>query len=248
MKIIKTLLLVVAIVLLLSCNKKQTSDFIIPRETFKDILIDIHLIDGYYASNNNILSFQTDSANFYTDILKEYGFNLTQFDSTYRYYTRNLKQFDILYEEVITELNKMQEQSRRLIEMGGDTLRNLYHGKKSWNIIGYTTQEKIPFDIKLTDSANYSITVYLRVFSDDKTDNPKLTAYFGFDNGTKEGRKDYFTETSYRVTRRYVVYTFSKVAPTKKVKYLRGFILDNNNISKWRKKHIEVKGIFISKG
>jgi len=235
------------ILLLFACHRKNPSDYIIPRDKFKDILIDFHLIDGFYTSNYNTFFFQKDTANFYTDVLKEYGCNLTQFDSTYRYYTRNLKQFDLLYEEVITELNKMQEQSFRLIEMGGDSLRNMYHGKKAWKLPKDGPLEKIPFSIKLKDSAKYSITVYLKVFSDDETEKPKLTAFFTYDNGTKEGGKDYFTETSYHVSRRFVVYTFSKMAPNKKVKNLSGFILDHSNTSKKFKKHIEVKGIYISK-
>jgi len=234
-------------ILLLACQKKSQSDFIIPREKFKDILVDIHLIDGFYLANYNAFSFQNDSSNFYTDILKEYGCNLKQFDSTYRYYTHDLKKFDVLYEEVITELNKMQQQSYRLLEMGSDSLRNLYRGKKAWKFPKDGSLQKIPFDIKLKDSANYKITVFLKVFADDQTEDPKLTAYFSYDNGTKEGGKDYFTETAYKVSRRFVVYTFSKNTPNKKVKKLRGFILDHNNKTKSFKKHIEVKGIYISK-
>ena len=235
------------IILLFACHRKTTADYIIQRDKFKDILIDFHLIDGFYTSNYNTFFFQKDTANFYTDILKEYGCNLAQFDSTYRYYTRNLKQFDLLYEEIITELNKMQEQSFRMIEMGGDSLRNMYRGKKLWKLPKDGPLEKIPFTIKLKDSAKYTITVYLKVFSDDQTENPKLTAYFTYGKGTKEGEKDYFTETSYRVSRRLVVYTFSKVTANKKVKNLSGFILDHSNKSKSFKKHIEVKGIYISK-
>lgn len=247
MRIWKYCLFVSIIITMVACHRNSQSDFIIPREKFKDILIDIHLIDGFYTANYLAFSFQKDSANFYTDILKEYGCNLAQFDSTYRYYITDLKKFDLLYEEVITELNKMQEQSFRLIEMGGDSLRNLYRGKKVWKLPKDGRTEKIPFDIKLKDSANYSITVFLKVFADDKSEDPKLTAYFSYDNGTKEGGKSYFTETSYRVSRRFIVYTFSKKAPNKKVKNLRGFILDHNNKSKLFKKHIEVKGIYVTK-
>ena len=102
------------IILLFACHRKTKTDYLIPRDKFKEVLVDIHLIDGFYTPNYTKFSFQKDTANFYTDVLKEYGYNLAQFDSTYRYYTRNLKQFDLLYEEVITDLNKMQEQAWKM--------------------------------------------------------------------------------------------------------------------------------------
>lgn len=231
----------------LSCYRKHASNDIIPRDKFKDILVDIHLIDGFYTSNNLNFSFQKDTDNFYTDILKEYGYTLAQFDSTFRFYTRNLKQFDLLYEEVITELNKMQEQSFRHVETGDDSLRNMYRGKKNWKFPTDGSNEKIPFSVNIKDSAKYTITVYLKVFPDDQSENPHLTAYFTTDNGTKEGIKDYFKETSYRTSRRMIIYTFSKNTPTKKVKTLSGFILDHDNKSSNFKKHAEIRGIYISK-
>jgi len=234
---------------LASCNSNSRYGKVIPHNEFRDILIDIHLIDASYMANSSKYSFHNDTVNFYNDILSRYGYNKAIFDSSVRYYVQQQKEFDIIYEEIITELNKLQNEVYLLQRFEVDTSQILYKSKKQWFLPKDGTTEKIPFDVvlKKNDTIRHSIFVQLKVYKDDKSRNPHLTAYYWYNNGSKDGYREYFPEIEYEKSNKGHSYSTSLRPKNKKVTHIRGYVLDTDWKPFFNKKHIDVKSIIVSK-
>ena len=225
---------------------KNNKNALIPKNTFKNILIEVHLADGIYMQNYMKYLFHNDSVNFYNDIFRLHGYTKAQFDSTLKWYTYHPKQFEAIYTDVIDELNKLEQQNIRLRNLEADASLSIFKSKKTWIFPKDGQNEKIPFNIKIKDSATYTIYVLAQVFPDDQTPKPQITAYYWTNNGTKEGKRNYFPEVYYNKSRRYVLYSTNLTMPNKKITHLKGYILNYNEKKKSFKKHIEIKGIYIT--
>jgi hypothetical protein len=190
----------------------------------------------------------TDSLNFYNSIFKSYGYTRAQFDSTLKYYTVHPVEFDQIYEKVVTELNILEEQITRIRNFENDSLNNLFPLKKRWNLPVESKATRIPFDISIEDSNEYTINVYAKKFADDPSKNLRITAYFWYlDDKTKEWKKETFPELAYNAGKDFDLYTISKAYMHKPKGRLRGWILNHDEQGGSFKKHIDIKMIFIEK-
>lgn len=229
-----------------SCKRDPYAKYLIPRDTFREILTDIYLADGYYMMNSGNLANRIESHDFYNKIIKEYGYSKANFDSTLRYYSKNSKKLEPLFDEVITQLNKLQQQTYSL-QQYSDSTRNLFKKKTKWNLPKDGRREMIPFKIAIKDTGAYTIIVQLKVFDDDQTDNLHLTAYFWYADGTKNGHIEYFPSIAYKKTKRMIVVSTTKRNHNKKVTHLKGWILNHDNMDTTFKKHVEVRSIIITR-
>ncbi|HEY4786625.1 MAG TPA: DUF4296 domain-containing protein [Bacteroidales bacterium] len=239
-------LLLAAVAGLWSCKPDPQSKYLIPRKQFIEVLTDIYLVDGYYMINYNAFTRHKDTTNFYNDILKRHGYTKANFDSTLKYYSQRTKKFDAVYDEVITNLNKLQQEVYQL-QLYSDTSRNLFKKKEVWHLPKDGEREMIPFKIAIKDTGLYTIVVQLRLYSDDQAEDPHLTAYFWYDDGTKNGHIEYFPFIKYKPTDRLVVLSTKKRNRNKKVTHIKGWILNHDNIDQHFKKHVDVQAIIVAK-
>ena len=106
MKRIFTAILAVALLFALGCKKDKK---IIPRYDMISVLVKIHLFDGaMQISQYNPEVSLSDTLDVYELVLEEYGYTRAQFDSSIQYYSKDLKKFDRIYQEVLARLNKME--------------------------------------------------------------------------------------------------------------------------------------------
>ena len=92
--------------IVLGCNKDRK---IIPRDDMVPILVKIHLMDGAAEiSQYNPDIAIPDTLDVYKVVLEDYGYTRSQFDSSLQYYSRDLKKFDRIYQQVLGRLNKME--------------------------------------------------------------------------------------------------------------------------------------------
>jgi len=239
-------ILLLAITGLLSCKTDRKSKIIIPGDKLKEILTDIYTVDGYYMMKYNDLARQHDTASYYTEVFKEYGYTKANFDSTMKYYSTRTKKFEAIYDDVITNLNKLQHQIF-MLEQYADTNRNLFKKKEIWNLPKDDAREMVPFKIAIKDTGLYTIILQLKFWNDDQSIDPHLTAYFWYDDGTKKGHIDYFPVIQYHPTKRLVVLNTQKITLHLKGTFIKGWVLNHNNIDQHFKKHVEVKAIIIAK-
>lgn len=88
------------------CNKERK---VIPRDEMVSVLVQVHLMDGatQIAQYNPEVSVP-DTLNVYEAVLENYGYTKAQFDSSIQYYSKDLRKFDRIYQEVLSRLNKME--------------------------------------------------------------------------------------------------------------------------------------------
>jgi hypothetical protein len=239
-------LLLLVITGITSCKPSTDLKPQIPREIFVEILTDIHLADGYYMMRANIPSSHIQNNSLYTNIIKEHGYTRANFDSTLKYYTLNPKKFENIYDDVITQLNKLQQQVF-LLQQYSDTTRNFYKKKSTWHLPKDGQREMIPFKVAVKDTGLYTIIVQLRIFDDDQSKDPHLTAYFWFDDGSKNGHIEYFPFIVYQKTKRMVVLSTKKRFRNKKITHIKGWVLNHDNKELNFTKHAEVKSIIVAR-
>ena len=90
----------------MGCKKERK---IIPRDDMVSVLVKVHLMDGaMQISQYNPDITVPDSLDVYEAVLDDYDYTRAQFDSSIQYYSKNLKKFDKIYQEVLARMNKME--------------------------------------------------------------------------------------------------------------------------------------------
>jgi hypothetical protein len=104
----KTLSSVAVVICLLftGCNKAEIS-----RDKFVDLLVDIHLADGYLTQ----LGYRADREpnkvyEGYGYILNKHQVTQKQFMNTLKYYSKHIQQYDEVYNQVIEKLSRMESE------------------------------------------------------------------------------------------------------------------------------------------
>ena len=111
------ILILTSIFLMPACSNEapiNTADFDytapIEREKMIDIMIDIHLAEA--LANNTKLKREgvelKEIGEYYKDIFKVYQIDQEKFTMAFEYYTQRPNDFDLMYEELIDKMSKMQ--------------------------------------------------------------------------------------------------------------------------------------------
>lgn len=188
---IKRIVIFLLALLVVSCNFSKEKN-LIPRDKFVSILTDMHLAEGYYATHGRETKNHNDSTfNFYNTIFKNYGYTRADFDTTLKYYTVHSQEFDLLYEDVVTELNKTEQENYQ-IQPQVQFAQNIWSGKNSWYLPQEGKLKKIPINLKLRGKGKYIVSFTCKTFTDDESQNPRLTLYFEND-GNKTSKTDTLT-------------------------------------------------------
>lgn len=96
-------------ILLFSCNTNKTPDYVIPQDDMVNIIIDMHLADGLFTiSDIRKKVARADSINYYDAIFDRYGYTRHDFDTSVFYYSKNINEYDKIYEDVLNKLNQME--------------------------------------------------------------------------------------------------------------------------------------------
>ena len=98
-----------------ACKKevKITGKEFIEREVLINVLVDIHLMDGVSQDRQFLRKFEADSIDVITPILDKHQVTKQMFDTTMYVYTRNPKQLDEVYNDVLIRLNVMLDENSK---------------------------------------------------------------------------------------------------------------------------------------
>ncbi len=155
---------------LLACNKDKQD--VLEKETFINILVDLHLYDavlsdkGYYDGN------LTDSTtSYYHYILKKYQISRSAFDRSVKYYNKNGDEYLEIYKEVIEIISHKvpvtihKESIYKFVQTALDDSKILsdleaYYGKKGKELwpkqkAGELPKDKAKIPLKLTRPLAY---------------------------------------------------------------------------------------------
>ncbi len=102
---------ILLVIFLFSCNNNENKlpDYVISHDDMVNIIIDIHLTDGLFTNNKVRRKLaKKDSLNYYNAILNNYGYTRADFDTSVHFYSKNIDEYDKIYEEVLNNLSEME--------------------------------------------------------------------------------------------------------------------------------------------
>lgn len=96
---------------IVSCRQQEKVKAEIDRDTFIDLLVDIHLADGYLNTQGYRVDVERGKiSEGYSFVLKKHNVTPKQFLATVKYYTKHANQYDEIYNKVIEKLTRLQPQ------------------------------------------------------------------------------------------------------------------------------------------
>lgn len=107
---------------LMSCSRGDTGkpERVVDEKKMVDVLLDVHLAEAVLTrtrGKGENVEEVTDA--YYQKVFEKHNITKETFDTSMYYYQRNLEKLDVIYEQVITELNKM-ERERELKQKEND--------------------------------------------------------------------------------------------------------------------------------
>lgn len=103
---------------MISCGQnpaKISTKNLVERETFKKILIDIHLIDAITSETEYFRKYDAnDSIDMYSSIFEKHHVTQAEFDSTVSAYTRHPGLYKEIYDEVLLEINLKMDKLKEI--------------------------------------------------------------------------------------------------------------------------------------
>jgi len=104
----KKAFILLLVISLFSCGKKEIPDYVIPFDDMVDIIVEIHITDGLLTVGKVRRELvKTDTSNYYNEILNNYNYQRHDFDTSLYYYSKNINEYDLIYDEVLNRLSKM---------------------------------------------------------------------------------------------------------------------------------------------
>ncbi len=236
-----------------SCTDKEKpirKKDIIPQEDLVVILADIHITDGILNMPTNLDKYPgRDTLSNYNDIFINHGYSREIFDKTLIYYSNHPDDFELVYEEVLNNLSKTESEisSQRYVVEDDESSSNLWEDTMEWKLPQNGKRNKIAFSIPIDKQGFYIIRVRIKMYKEDASINPRLSAYFWYDDGTENGEKYNFPENKIKKEDTWRYYTISLKTTDPKITHLKGFLLnDDNTDTDWAKK-AEIENISIQR-
>ncbi len=219
---------------------------IIPKETLVPILVEIHLADALLQMSVVRRNYPgRDSISNYQDILKSHGYSKQMFDKTIEYYESDPDELNDLYEEVVSELTKLQSEigprNRQVIQ--DDLISDLWDKKTVWHLPDDGGTNRISFKIPVKEHGNYILTTTIRMHPDDESINPRVTAFFWYDDGTETGFRIFFQPSPIVKNGKIETHTLSLNLQNDSVTHIAGFLLDHDLQSGNWEKHVDVLSV-----
>ena len=110
-----TLILISLLVVFSSCEPQveEEPQNLIQKDKFKKITIELHLLESYVLYEYKIAD--TSKVAFKLleqEIYKNYQVTEDVYRESYNYYLRNTEQMDLIYEDIVDSLSKMETQTK----------------------------------------------------------------------------------------------------------------------------------------
>jgi len=225
-----------------NCKHENNPNYIIPKDKFIDLLIDIHKTDALLNSvsmTDNKLDNQ-DSLSYYNKIFQDYGITRAQFYNTFGYYTENMAEFLELQKIVMDSLSvefKLLDSLERLSLQNQD----LWTLKREWILPEDGVTNSIPYKHPTQKAGNYRITAEIMSYSDDlsKDLHFKIGAYYN------DGTEDIKTTKIKMKTAQWDNYSLTvSINPAKTLSYIEVEILAHSHKTTYM--HVQVRGIMLT--
>ncbi|MBQ5403686.1 MAG: DUF4296 domain-containing protein [Bacteroidales bacterium] len=222
-----------------SCSGPQPS---IKMDEFAQIVYDMHFTDAVLdIARFDDKNLKGDSLSYYNNLFKKYDITRKKFIEEIEWYTQHPDKYKELYEKVmkivaLEEKRAEEEKAAAKVSMS-DTL-NLWKEKRTWHLPLEGEKEPVAFDIPAQESGVYTLSADAVFYTDDRTENPRMTIIANYEEGTNEQNQFNGIEKD---GKRHSIEVQIKTNPGKKLKNLTGWVLDHSTGTE--KKHIDLYDI-----
>jgi len=228
----------------ISCQTQEQKE-IISEDKFIDIVYDLHLMDGVLVAEKlNTKISPNDTVSYYNYVLKKNNVSRAEFDKTVEYYTEHTDEYAIIYGKVLKKINELQEDKKNKEKTEADSTKvagNLWNLKAEWHLPEDGVKNSIPYEFELNIAGKYTVSADIKMYEDDKTDDPRLTIIANYSDGTRDTQSDRSMEKDGK----FHTYILSIITDkNKKLESISGWILDHGKTT--LSKHSEVKNIKIT--
>lgn len=217
---------------------------IIPPDDLVDLLSDLHYYDGVISHYNDIID-NGDTIDFYAEIFSKHGVDKLRFERSMNYYAFDPVNFERMYEQVVEKLNRRQSELSAITRDDPETFEpeNIWNMKRNWSFPEDGANELINVDVPVEGPGIYTFSAQIRMQPQDFSENPRITLWFWYDDGTEEGYRDYFEEERINKDGRIRNYSMTKELSDTNVTRLRGKVLNHSNPDSIWVKHADVYNI-----
>ncbi len=112
----KKYLILILVILCVSCSDEEVvetmPDDVLSQQEMVELLVDIQLIEGGIIIRKlDENKFGEEINAYYQNTFKKHGLSKKTFEYNMKYYSDHLEKLEIIYEEVINELSRLQAES-----------------------------------------------------------------------------------------------------------------------------------------
>lgn len=221
----------------------------ISRSELTTILTEMYLADGL-LNNPAIRKIHEnkDSIENYMDIITLHGFTKNQFDETIEYlFLHKPKIMEEVYEDVLVNLSKLEADNQQAREEERTGLnKNLYTGKNNYSLPNEGVNARVELDIPLDKPGRYILKARILLYEDDQTENPHISLWYWYDDGTEEGHIEPWDTVGLAKTGRSKLFTLSKEMDDTLATHLRGYLFNHTDKQGHWEKHGQISNISLN--
>jgi hypothetical protein len=195
-----------------------------------NVLVEMHKTDAALAEKGIVYGRYSNKAPYYKFIFKKFEINQAQFDSSLVWYTKNPQRFENVYDDVFTQLTKLQKDVDQNkfhpidYEELGKMRLDLWNKGRKYTFTKDSARTKLDFEIKYNEFLYrdvYVLKMLLKISKEDSCKNSRIEFQINYFNGKSDHK--YVKVYNDGITRRY---TFRMPAYRKlKIKSVSGQLL-----------------------
>ncbi len=230
---------------------------IISQDRFVDLLVDIHFYEGVYTVKAGVTEYNPniseDSLDYYQGIFEKHGTTRDEFRKSLDYYSYDPNRLEKLYTRVIDYLNiKMSEAEMNVNDLPEPSMAeqvpdrgsgNLWKLAENWSFPGPDTNRMISFEIPARGPGTYTFTAQIRIDREDIAENPRVSLWFWYDDGTEHGHRENFIPFRLENDGRARQVTVARELTNPDVTHVKGRVLDLSNPEDLGDRHARVRNI-----
>jgi hypothetical protein len=231
-----------------SRKNKLDKRHLIPEKELVSLLTDIHIADGLLILPKiNSWSTSLDSIRTYIQIIEKHGYTKEIMDKTMRYYyIHDPKKLNKIYDQVLGILSEMESRAENESNNLLAHVTNQWPGKDSYLFPSSSGNDSTMFDITIYRPGLYTLSFSATFFPDDRSVNPKSTAYLTSPDSINTGKKQYLKSIFYLKDGWPHTYSLTFTVIENKFRHLRGWLFDFENSSADFEKHIKIENISLT--
>lgn len=220
----------------------------IPQEALTSILTEMYTADGL-LNNPAVrkLYEHNDSIENYIDIIVHHGYTKKEFDVTIEYlFLHNPKKMKKAYETVLANLSRLEADNQKALERERSAInRNYYTGKNNYTLPNDGVTSKVELNIPIDKAGQYTLSARILLYKDDQSDNPHISLWYWYDDGTPEGHIEPWDTLSLRKTDRSNLCTLTKKMDDPLATHLKGYLFNHTNKPGHWEKHAQISNISV---